>query len=925
MTDDEALDDGVVARSIRQGDGLRNMRGNALTVAKSMQGEPGNSHAGPWSFDEAYDRPLTEGGPLFPAVLAPYGELRADALDPPDTVPDTSQGWLNGWWIPRQERLGEHIRLGALLGHVLAVCMVLLIGVQVRSFGLGLIAAVATAANVRMIDLSASGSSIPWGIALFLASIAFLLAGPARPTQEPADDRGWRSALPQAYSALSGLAMGAAYLAAPETLWLSLAVLLFLLRQSGSPLRGQYAGLYVGGFLLCALPWWIRNINVGGWPFYSLEAYQVFARAGDNVYHTINDPGSPQLAALLQPLQQLRDVTLPHLSDLIAGDPAAADNQQGLAELATLSVLALALATLLTRPAHRGERAVRQVLGFGTAAALLSALAWEYDPAFYAPLVPPLTILAVLGLYRFLVRTPRWTKVVAWTGLTILTLAPVATVATMPQPRTGPLPVMLGVAGKALPDNMLVITDIPAEVAFYADQPAIMAPADRLELAEIVRYFHERHISVAYLFSREFLAPDATGRARREYVRDFGILGGTRPVGYEGDPVSWLDAVLQAPPVVRQQVVERVAETAQVTEERAQSLINRQARTANALAPEFDAADQALQQYRAWYPQLDEEQMRMLFARREPDMARRLADAAADWSAEVRHVDVGRLLVEEWEEWWNEVYHPRSGIAPTIQWYTPVDSGDFPMLRDEVELPFRLFVPGRPGGLPPAGTSALPMMTTLITEKGQSVAPGFIEQALAASEHIDRAFVVGNGRPDVRVLIVPGGEATREMIGGVVERVNAGLAEHEQIAGWELLDHPLTAVDAIKRSPYVHDAVPFDDGTGGLVPLIHPDYEALWEWWAEEGAELAEPSVFAQVQTDEQLAATPLVRNLLRQEIDRLTQAVPQYEPIEHFTVSFTPDPRGRFDIWERRDAIEEAYSEEIAQVYSREAPPEGD
>jgi long-chain acyl-CoA synthetase len=80
----------------------------------------------------------------------------------------------------------------------------------------------------------------------------------------------------------------------------------------------------------------------------------------------------------------------------------------------------------------------------------------------------------------------------------------------------------------------------------------------------------------------------------------------------------------------------------------------------------------------------------------------------------------------------------------------------------------------------------------LITSGGKKVAPQPIEAALKASPRVAEALLLGDGEKFVSALIVPGPETTREQVEDEIKRVNAGLAQFEQIRKFELIPDDLT-------------------------------------------------------------------------------------------------------------------------------------
>jgi long-chain acyl-CoA synthetase len=80
----------------------------------------------------------------------------------------------------------------------------------------------------------------------------------------------------------------------------------------------------------------------------------------------------------------------------------------------------------------------------------------------------------------------------------------------------------------------------------------------------------------------------------------------------------------------------------------------------------------------------------------------------------------------------------------------------------------------------------------IVTSGGKKVAPQPIEGALKASPRISEALVLGEGQKFIGALIVAAPGANREAIAADVERVNASLAQFEQIRRFELIPDNLS-------------------------------------------------------------------------------------------------------------------------------------
>jgi long-chain acyl-CoA synthetase len=101
----------------------------------------------------------------------------------------------------------------------------------------------------------------------------------------------------------------------------------------------------------------------------------------------------------------------------------------------------------------------------------------------------------------------------------------------------------------------------------------------------------------------------------------------------------------------------------------------------------------------------------------------------------------------------------------------------------------------------------------LVTSGGKNIAPQPIEQALVAGGLVTQAVVVGDGYPYVTALLVPNAERLGDELGSadpaavardprtqarieeLVRAVNSGLAEHERVRRFRLLDRELSVAE----------------------------------------------------------------------------------------------------------------------------------
>jgi long-chain acyl-CoA synthetase len=87
---------------------------------------------------------------------------------------------------------------------------------------------------------------------------------------------------------------------------------------------------------------------------------------------------------------------------------------------------------------------------------------------------------------------------------------------------------------------------------------------------------------------------------------------------------------------------------------------------------------------------------------------------------------------------------------------------------------------------------------------------------------------------------------------------------------------PVPIEEQLKTSPYIAEAVLFGDEQDVITALIVPQFERLREWAKMQGL-LA--------QSDAELVALTEVKQLMKQEIDRLTSHLAEFEKVRRFTL----------------------------------------
>lgn len=87
---------------------------------------------------------------------------------------------------------------------------------------------------------------------------------------------------------------------------------------------------------------------------------------------------------------------------------------------------------------------------------------------------------------------------------------------------------------------------------------------------------------------------------------------------------------------------------------------------------------------------------------------------------------------------------------------------------------------------------------------------------------------------------------------------------------------PVPIEDQMKTSPYISEVVLFGDEQDVITALIVPNFERTREWAKMQGL---------MVQSDAELVALPEVKQLIKQEIDRLTAHLADFEKVRRFTL----------------------------------------
>jgi hypothetical protein len=273
------------------------------------------------------------------------------------------------------------------------------------------------------------------------------------------------------------------------------------------------------------LPWHLRLAQLTGDPFYN---------ASSLLYHdTATFPGWTSSRTLA-----VRDLTPLGFVRAHPGEVAHKMLLDGIRFARDLVLfptpfLAPFLWLAFRRPGTAQARAL--VVGGGVSAVVLALalVPLEYAPRFLAPLVPWLTIGAVLGLSRF----PRWRKPLVAVGTAAALLVLGATLAGRGG-STGTAALAAEDANALHGERGVVLSDAPTLVAWIWERPAVWAPVPE-DLAEV-----------------RALLPGCVALFTRATGRGDGIDSGTLERYRDGEPGT-LPAVVRWDPAANEGALPR--------------------------------------------------------------------------------------------------------------------------------------------------------------------------------------------------------------------------------------------------------------------------------------------------------------------------------------------------------------------------------
>jgi hypothetical protein len=191
-------------------------------------------------------------------------------------------------------------------------------------------------------------------------------------------------------------------------------------------------------------------------------------------------------------------------------------------------LLPLVVAGFFSRPGTERERALRYVTWIGLAV----LMAWTINIRVYREthlaLLPAFSVLGAALLHRLLASQRRPIAIACWSIVALLTLSPVAARRiSASMPGVPSLPFALAEARDRLPKGVVLVTDAPSQVAWYADRVAIPLPRGDRNLGEMIRLAGDR--PVGYFLSFSLLTP---GPQRELKTYQDMLIGKTAPEGF---------------------------------------------------------------------------------------------------------------------------------------------------------------------------------------------------------------------------------------------------------------------------------------------------------------------------------------------------------------------------------------------------------
>jgi len=357
----------------------------------------------------------------------------------------------------------------------LCVCLIVLYWVGARAFGTtaGLLTVALIALNPSVVALAARYGNVSICAALMACVLLTL-------TYVSGDGRGGARSSPAPRASrrqsvgvfLAGLLFGLAYLSEYALLAVLVPLLMQVYSLAAREKRWRNTGLALLGFLIVALPWWVRCWVLFRAPVVSLDRYVAMlftdAHPGTTLLRSVSVPGDPYLFLLTHPKAVL--------ANLLRCGAGLSDSLPVVASSMVIGGAALLYLTSLKSASDACWR--RLLLGGAIAVLLATAFTIQFTVVNFMPLLPLAALLAAAALVRLVRGLGGWRGVVVGGALAVLLVIPAwARPETSVPAEARMVAANLRGLSRVLPRNAVVISDTPQLVAWYADRPTVWLPA----------------------------------------------------------------------------------------------------------------------------------------------------------------------------------------------------------------------------------------------------------------------------------------------------------------------------------------------------------------------------------------------------------------------------------------------------------------
>lgn len=469
LTSTGAMEAGAAASNLAAGQGLRTSV--VYPAAVGLGQDP-------------LKAPYLSAGPFFPALLAGYCRIRGDA--------DLA------------------VRLCAALGVFLCAGTAFYLAMRlIGPTGGALVGVVAMTSPVALDSVMVSGP-LTWAMAWFTLSATLVID--IRLPAPDAETRPWAVVWPWTRLGLAGVCMGLCYLTLPGTL--PLAVLLVAVVGAAAPAnrRGAMLLTFAAPCVVCVVGWLGRNLVVAHNPFLNwTRLTPVINDQGVSALSLAQSPGSA--AVFLLKATYAKSVYMGYtwrtMSANLSDAPGVAISALG------ALLLPFAVGAFLVRASTQAERRLRTVCVWAPLLMLAWGFFWPRGADSMAVAAPLAAVLAVGFLVPYLARLRRLVRAAAWCFVVLLAVGPVGGRTLMSgSPSLSPLAQTLVETRNKLPKDMLIVTDRPFDVAWFARYTAVQLPADKASLDKVLAAAGDH--PVGYFLSAE-VVNSASGRQLAVY------------------------------------------------------------------------------------------------------------------------------------------------------------------------------------------------------------------------------------------------------------------------------------------------------------------------------------------------------------------------------------------------------------------------